>query len=90
MFNGANGVFDRSTFNALLAANHMTEGQYVERMRRDIPRSDLLLAVTGGGRGAAGDGRSPLSIPQSKSGSPTSWRCPMPAPAMSGSRPTPS
>ena len=48
MFKGANGVFDRSTFNALLAANHMTEGQYVERMRHDIPRSDLLLAVTGG------------------------------------------
>jgi peptidyl-prolyl cis-trans isomerase D len=48
MFKGANGVFDRSTFNALLAANHMTEGQYVERMRHDIPRSDLLLAVTEG------------------------------------------
>ncbi len=27
MFHGAGGVFDRSAFNALLAANHMTEPQ---------------------------------------------------------------
>jgi peptidyl-prolyl cis-trans isomerase D len=48
MFHGANGVFDRGAFNALLAANHMSEPQYVESMRREIPRADLLLAVTSG------------------------------------------
>ena len=48
MFRGSNGAFDRGAFNALLAANHLTEGQYVERMKQDIPRADLLLAVTAG------------------------------------------
>ena len=48
MFRGANGVFDRNAFDALLAANHMTEPEYVARVRGDIPRQDLLLAVTGG------------------------------------------
>ena len=47
-FRGANGTFDREAFNALLAANHMTEPQYVERLRREIPREDLMLAVTAG------------------------------------------
>jgi peptidyl-prolyl cis-trans isomerase D len=46
MFKGQNGVFDRGAFDALLAANHLTEGQYVERMRREIPRNDLIAAVT--------------------------------------------
>ncbi len=48
MFRGAGGVFDRNAFNALLAANHMTEAQYVERIRREIPRSDLLSAISAG------------------------------------------
>jgi peptidyl-prolyl cis-trans isomerase D len=48
MFRGQDGAFDRAAFDALLAANHMTEGQYVERMRGEIPRSDMLLAVTVG------------------------------------------
>jgi peptidyl-prolyl cis-trans isomerase D len=48
MFRGANGAFDRNAFDALLAANHMTEPEYVERVRREIPREDLLSAVTGG------------------------------------------
>jgi peptidyl-prolyl cis-trans isomerase D len=48
MFRSANGTFDRNAFNTLLAANHMTEAQYIERIRGEIPRSDLLLAVTGG------------------------------------------
>ena len=48
MFRRANGVFDRDAFNALLAANHMTEPEYVNSIRRDIPREDLLLAVTVG------------------------------------------
>ena len=50
MFKGSNGAFNRGAFDALLAANHMTEGQYVERMKRDIPRSDLMRAVTAGVR----------------------------------------
>ena len=50
MFKGSNGAFNRSAFDALLAANHMTEGQYIERMKRDIPRSDLMRAVTAGVR----------------------------------------
>jgi peptidyl-prolyl cis-trans isomerase D len=45
MFKGPNGVFDRGAFNALLASNHMTEGQYAEQMRQDIPRRDLVRAV---------------------------------------------
>ena len=48
MFRGANGVFDRNAFDALLAANHMTEPEYVARVRGEIPRQELLLAVTGG------------------------------------------
>lgn len=48
MFRGAGGVFDRNAFNALLAANHITEPQYVERIRREIPRSDLLSAISAG------------------------------------------
>jgi peptidyl-prolyl cis-trans isomerase D len=48
MFRGANGMFDRNAFDALLAANHMTEPEYVARIRSDVPRQDLLLAVTAG------------------------------------------
>jgi peptidyl-prolyl cis-trans isomerase D len=48
MFRGGNGMFDRNAFDALLAANHMTEPEYVARVRTDIPRQDLLLALTGG------------------------------------------
>ena len=48
MFHGAGGAFDRNAFNALLAANHMTEAQYVERVRQEIPRSDLLSAISAG------------------------------------------
>ena len=88
MFKGPNGAFDRGAFNALLAANHMTEGQYVEQMRERHPAQ---------GSDARGDRRgcrrrrrwSTGSINTAmKSGSPTSWRCPTPAPAMSGSRPS--
>src|SRR5271166_2242584 len=48
MFRGAGSAFDRNAFNALLAANHITEAQYVERLRREIPRSDLLSAISVG------------------------------------------
>jgi peptidyl-prolyl cis-trans isomerase D len=48
MFRGADGSFDRNAFEAMLAANHMTEAQYVDRVRREVPREDLLIAVTAG------------------------------------------
>jgi peptidyl-prolyl cis-trans isomerase D len=47
-FRGSNGQFDRSLFSAVLAANNLTEDQYVALLRHDIPRSDLIHAVTGG------------------------------------------
>ena len=47
-FRGSDGKFDRGLFNALLAANHLTEDQYVALLRHDIPRNDLLHAVTAG------------------------------------------
>jgi peptidyl-prolyl cis-trans isomerase D len=48
MFRGTGGVFDRNAFNALLAANHMTEAQYIERLRYQIARDDLLIGITSG------------------------------------------
>jgi peptidyl-prolyl cis-trans isomerase D len=48
-FRGSDGHFNRALFEATLAANHLTEDQYVALLRRDIPRNDLLQAVTGGG-----------------------------------------
>jgi peptidyl-prolyl cis-trans isomerase D len=47
-FRGPNGVFDRTAFNAMLAANHLTEDQYVAELRREIPRAHLLSAATFG------------------------------------------
>jgi peptidyl-prolyl cis-trans isomerase D len=47
-FNGSDGHFDRALFNALLAANRLSEDQYVALLRHDIPRNDLLHAVTAG------------------------------------------
>jgi peptidyl-prolyl cis-trans isomerase D len=47
-FKGADGRFDRALFNAVLAANRLTEEQYVALLRHDIPRNDLLHAVTAG------------------------------------------
>ena len=32
----------------MLAANHLTENQYVAELRREIPRTDLLSAATFG------------------------------------------
>ncbi|MGH7030506.1 MAG: SurA N-terminal domain-containing protein [Stellaceae bacterium] len=48
IFRGENGAFDRAAFDGLLEANHLTEAQYVARLRQEIPRNDLLLAVTDG------------------------------------------
>jgi peptidyl-prolyl cis-trans isomerase D len=47
-FRGSGGAFDRALFNAVLAANRLTEEQYVALLRHDIPRNDLLHAVTAG------------------------------------------
>jgi peptidyl-prolyl cis-trans isomerase D len=47
-FKGSDGQFDRGLFNALLAANRLSEDQYVALLRHDIPRNDLLHAVTAG------------------------------------------
>jgi peptidyl-prolyl cis-trans isomerase D len=47
-FRGPNGVFDRVAFNEALAANHMTEQQYVAELRAAVPRANLLRAVTFG------------------------------------------
>jgi peptidyl-prolyl cis-trans isomerase D len=45
-FRTPDGHFDRALFDAMLAQNHLTEDQFVTLMRRDIPRNDLLEAVT--------------------------------------------
>jgi peptidyl-prolyl cis-trans isomerase D len=45
-FRGPNGVFDRTVFNEALAANHLTEDQYIADLRHDIPRSELMSALT--------------------------------------------
>jgi peptidyl-prolyl cis-trans isomerase D len=47
-FRGSDGRFDRGLFAAVLAANNLTEDQYVALLRHDIPRNDLLHAVTAG------------------------------------------
>jgi peptidyl-prolyl cis-trans isomerase D len=47
-FRGSDGRFDRALFNAVLAANRLTEEQYVTLLRHDIPRNDLMQAVTAG------------------------------------------
>jgi peptidyl-prolyl cis-trans isomerase D len=45
-FRGPGGVFDRTAFNAVLDAEHMSEDQYVAQLRQEIPRAQLLRAVT--------------------------------------------
>ncbi|HEX3952847.1 MAG TPA: SurA N-terminal domain-containing protein [Stellaceae bacterium] len=47
-FRGADGKFDRNLFAQVLMLNHLTEEQLVERLRSDIPRADLLQAITVG------------------------------------------
>src|SRR5215475_12246568 len=43
-FKGADGRFDRNLFAQVMAMSHLNEEQLVARLRRDIPRSDLLQA----------------------------------------------
>ena len=47
-FRGPDGRFDRAQFNQMLMMNRLSEEQLVARLRREIPRSDLLQAVTVG------------------------------------------
>ncbi len=47
-FIGSDGKFDRNQFSQVLAANHMSEDQLIARLRQEIPRGDLLQAVTAG------------------------------------------
>ncbi|MGE3784406.1 MAG: SurA N-terminal domain-containing protein [Alphaproteobacteria bacterium] len=47
-FRGPDGKFDRRLFAQVLMMNRLTEDQLVARMRQEIPRNELLQAVTGG------------------------------------------
>lgn len=47
-FVGPDGRFNRDQFNQILAMNGLTEDSLVAKMRGDIPRGDLLQALTGG------------------------------------------
>ena len=47
-FRGPDGKFDRQLFTQVLMMNRLTEDQLVTRLRRDIPRTDLLQALTVG------------------------------------------
>jgi peptidyl-prolyl cis-trans isomerase D len=47
-FKGPDGRFDRAMFQQVLMMNQLSEEQLVERLRHEIPRSDLLQALTVG------------------------------------------
>ncbi len=47
-FRGPDGKFDRQLFTQVLTMNRLTEDQLVTRLRRDIPRTDLLQSLTAG------------------------------------------
>jgi peptidyl-prolyl cis-trans isomerase D len=47
-FRGPDGRFDRQAFAQVLMMHRLTEDQLVARLRGDIPRSDLLQAITAG------------------------------------------
>jgi peptidyl-prolyl cis-trans isomerase D len=47
-FRGPDGQFNREMFGQVLAMNHLTEQGLVDRLRHDIPRGDLLQALTAG------------------------------------------
>ena len=42
------GKFNRDQFNQILAANRLTEDGLVARLRQEIPRGDVLQAITAG------------------------------------------
>lgn len=47
-FRGPDGRFDRQRFAQVLMMNRLSEDQLVARLRHDIPRADLVQAVTAG------------------------------------------
>jgi peptidyl-prolyl cis-trans isomerase D len=47
-FVGPDGRFNRNQFNQILAANKLTEDGLVARLRQELPRGDLLQAMTAG------------------------------------------
>jgi peptidyl-prolyl cis-trans isomerase D len=47
-FRDASGQFDRNLFEQILALNHLTEDQFLARMHEDVPRTDILHAITAG------------------------------------------
>jgi peptidyl-prolyl cis-trans isomerase D len=47
-FRGPDGRFDRMLYQQVLTMNGLSEEDLVARVRREIPRSDLLQAVTAG------------------------------------------
>jgi peptidyl-prolyl cis-trans isomerase D len=47
-FRNASGQFDRNQFEQILSLNHLTEDQFLARMRGDVPRTDILHAITAG------------------------------------------
>lgn len=47
-FKGPDGKFNRQIFDQVLTANRLSEEQLVARLRSDIPRADLLQAITAG------------------------------------------
>ena len=65
-FRGPDGKFDRRLFAQVLMMNRLSEDQLVARMRQDIPRNDLLQAVTSGVAAAPPAGRGALSARNEK------------------------
>ena len=47
-FKGPDGKFSRALFEQVLMINRLSEDQLVARLRREVPRSDLLQALTVG------------------------------------------
>src|SRR5579872_692309 len=47
-FRGANGQFDRQTFEAVLRTNSLSEARFLEMMRGDLAQRQLLGAVSAG------------------------------------------
>lgn len=49
-FHGADGKFDRATFEAVLRNNGLTEQRFIDMLRSDLSQRQLLEAVAAGGR----------------------------------------
>ena len=50
MFRGADGTFDKRVFDSLIRQNGMTEQVYLDQLRSEIARRQLVDAVTAGAR----------------------------------------